>query len=299
MKFGVSIPNFEHFCDAATLAELAKEAEEAGWDGFFIWDHILFDDLWHPMIDPWVALAAIAMATEKIRIGPLVTPLPRRRPWKLAREVVSIDRLSNGRLILGVGLGAPERWEYGFFGEITEQKVQAEMLDEGLQILMGLLSGEPFSFDGAHYQLDEMRFLPTPAQDKIPIWVAGGWPHKRPFRRAARWDGVVPQKHDGPLDADAWREILAYIHGHRTNDQPFDAVGGGITPADDDRAAADIVQPYADAGVTWWLEGVTPYDFGLGWADPWTPDLVERGYDRIRRGPPRLVNRQLFIGDAV
>ncbi|MEM7134528.1 MAG: LLM class flavin-dependent oxidoreductase [Chloroflexota bacterium] len=288
MKFGVSIPNFEHFCDAAVLADMAQEAETAGWDGFFIWDHILFDDLWHPMVDPWVALTAIAMKTEQIKIGPLVTPLPRRRPWKLAREMVSVDRLSNGRLIMGVGLGAPARWEYGFFGETVDQKVQAEMLDEGLQILVGLCSGEPFSFQGNHYQLEEMRFLPTPVQKKIPIWVAGGWPNRRPFRRAARWDGVVPQKHDGPLTPDAWREILAYIHQHRTSSEPFEAIGGGIIPANDPEQAAEIIQPFADAGVTWWLESASPYDFGLEWDQPWTPDIVERGYERIRQGPPRI-----------
>lgn len=289
MKFGVNVPNFETFGDAAILAKLAQEAEAAGWDGFFVWDHMIFDDLWHPMVDPWVALAAVAVATERIRIGTMVTPIPRRRPWKLARETVSIDRLSNGRLMLGVGIGDPARWEYGFFGEETDAKIRAQQLDEGLQILHGLWSGEPFGFEGEHYRLQEMRFLPTPVQNKIPVWVAGYWPNKPPFRRAARWDGVCPGKRDGtPLTPDDWHAIRSYIDKHRATDAPFDVVGGGQTPGDDPHRAAETVQKFAEAGVTWWIEGVTPYDFGLGWGDSWPPELVERTWTRIRQGPPML-----------
>lgn len=289
MKFGVNLPNFEDFGDAAVLAKLAQEAEAAGWDGFFIWDHILFDDFWHPMVDPWVALVAIAVATKRIRIGTIVTPVPRRRPWKLVRETVSIDRLSNGRLILGVGIGDPFKWEYGFFGEETDPKIRAQQLDEGLQILEGLWSGEPFSFRGKHYQMEEMRFLPTPVQKRIPIWVGGYWPNKPPFRRAARWDGVCPGKLDGgPLTPSDWREIQAYIDVHRTIDTPFDVVGGGVTPDANPDRAAELVREAADAGVTWWIEGASPYDFGLDWGDQWTPELVERTWTRIRQGPPTL-----------
>ncbi len=131
MKFGISIPQFDAFADINHLANLAEEAEEAGWDVFFVWDHILFDDLWRPVVDPWIPLAAIAMRTKKIHIGPMVTPLARRRPWKVAREAISIDQLSDGRLILGVGLGAPEKCEFGFFGEETDAKIRARKLDEG------------------------------------------------------------------------------------------------------------------------------------------------------------------------
>ena len=125
MRFGINLPPFGEFGDARALAELAREAESVGWDGFFIWDHILFDPSWHPMVDPWVGLAAVAMATTTIRLGTLVTPLPRRRPWKLARETVSLDRLAGGRLILGVGIGDPVTWEYGFFGEPTDARQRA------------------------------------------------------------------------------------------------------------------------------------------------------------------------------
>ena len=132
MKFGLSIPQFEHFADVRRLADLASDAENAGWDGFFVWDHILFDNLWRPVIDPWIALATIAMRTHSIHFGPMITPLAHRRSWKVAREAISLDQLSNGRLILGIGLGAPEIWEFGFFGEETDPKVSTRKLDEGL-----------------------------------------------------------------------------------------------------------------------------------------------------------------------
>ena len=157
MRYGLSIPQLEDFADVRRLAYLAQEAEEAGWDGFFIWDHMLFDNLARRVIDPWVALAAIAMNTSRLRIGPMITPIARRRPWKLAREALSIDQLSEGRLILGVGLGAPVEWEFAAFGEKTGAKVRARKMDEGLEIFRGLLSGEPFSFEGEFYHLAEMR----------------------------------------------------------------------------------------------------------------------------------------------
>jgi alkanesulfonate monooxygenase SsuD/methylene tetrahydromethanopterin reductase-like flavin-dependent oxidoreductase (luciferase family) len=195
LKFGVYLPNFGAFGEARTLAELAHDAEAAGWDGFFIWDHIA-RPMHTPVVDAWVALSAIAMRTERVRIGALVTPLPRRRPWKLARETASLDRLSNGRLVLGVGIGSsggqPVEWEA--FGEELDLKKRGEMLDESLEIINGLWSGEPFAFNGKHYQVKESQFLPTPLQTpRIPVWVAGNWPHHAPFRRAARWDGMIPQ----------------------------------------------------------------------------------------------------------
>ncbi len=193
MHFGVSLPNFNAFGDPQVIAQIAREAEEAGWDAFFLWDHMIFDDLPRPIVDPWVALTGAAMTTQRIRLGTLLTPLPRRRPWKLARETTTLDRLSGGRVTLGVGLGAPEKWEYGFFHEETDNKIRAEKLDEGLEILTGLWQGEPFQFQGRQFQLETMRFLPTPLQTpRIPIWVGGTWPNKAPFRRAARYDGVCP-----------------------------------------------------------------------------------------------------------
>jgi len=289
MQFGLSLPQFGPFGDVRKLVDLAQAAESAGWDGFFVWDHIVFDDLWRPMVDPWVALAAIAVATEHIRIGTLVTPVARRRPWKLARETVSLDRLSGGRLILGVGLGAPEKWEFGAFGEETDNRIRAEKLDEGLEILLGLWSGEPFSYEGTHYQLEEILFLPTPVQQpRIPIWVAGLWPNKPPMRRAARYDGAIPIKVQGTLTPDEWRDALAYINQQRASDEPITAVAMGVTPGNEPQRAGEIVADYADAGCTWWVEDISPYGYGLPWnARGWPSDMAARLEERIRQGPPK------------
>jgi alkanesulfonate monooxygenase SsuD/methylene tetrahydromethanopterin reductase-like flavin-dependent oxidoreductase (luciferase family) len=223
-----------------------------------------------------------------MRIGTLLTPVPRRRPWKLARETVSLDRLSNGRLILGVGIGDPAQWEYGLFGEETDAKIRAQQLDEGLEILNGLWSGELFGFKGTHYQLDEVRFLPRPIQQpRIPIWVGGWWPNKPPMRRAARWDGVCPGKAYGSLSVDEWRDILAYIHAHRTDDGPFDAVCFGTTHGLDRQADAQHVAAYAKVGCNWWVEDINPWHLGRSWEEPWTPEDSINMRERVRQGPPR------------
>jgi len=289
MQFGLSLPQVDLFGDVHKLVDLAQTAETAGWDAFFLWDSILFDDHWRPVVDPWVALAAIAAATTRIRIGTLVTPVARRRPWKLARETTTLDHLSNGRLILGVGLGSPETWEYGAFGEETGNRVRAEKLDEGLEILIGLWSGEPFAFQGKHYRLQEMCFRPTPVQQpRIPIWVAGVWPNKAPMRRAARFDGAVPIAAHGALTPDEWRAILAYIGQQRSSDEAITAVAMGVTPGGEPQRAAEIVAAYADAGCNWWVEDISPYGYGLPWeAGEWPADTAERLEARIRQGPPR------------
>jgi alkanesulfonate monooxygenase SsuD/methylene tetrahydromethanopterin reductase-like flavin-dependent oxidoreductase (luciferase family) len=223
MKYGVHLPNFGAFGDARVLAEMAVLAEQAGWDGFFIWDHLLFcepDKNAH--VDPWVGLTAVAMRTERIIFGPLVTAIPRRRPWKLARETVSLQNLSGGRLVLGVGLGDPVEWEYRFFHEETDAKIRAEKLDEGLAILQGLWSGETFGFTGKHYQLEPMTFLPKPVKP-IPIWVGGYLPHKRPFRRAARFDGVVPGRLDGSFAPEDVRRGACLFGTRRPHPLPLDS----------------------------------------------------------------------------
>jgi alkanesulfonate monooxygenase SsuD/methylene tetrahydromethanopterin reductase-like flavin-dependent oxidoreductase (luciferase family) len=259
MRYALNVPNFGAFADARALAQLAHEAEDAGWNGFFLWDHI---GGWpNPTADPWVALAAIAMTTSHIKLGPLVTPLPRRRPWKLARETVTLDHLSNGRLILGVGIGddAIGR-EYSAYGESGDHKLHGEMLDEALDALTGLWSGEPFSFSGKHYTISDVRYLPAPVQrPRIPIWVAATLPHKRPLRRAARWDGVCPIQNAGrPVTAEQVRELLAIIHETRPATEPFDVALAGYTgDLSRDEAAAQLA-PLAEAGVTWWQEGVLP-----------------------------------------
>ena len=289
MFFGINIPAFADFSDPRVLADLALDAETAGWDGFFIWDAMFFDPTFHPIADPWVSLAAVAMKTNTIKIGTMVTPIARRRPWKLARETVSVDRLSDGRLILGVGLGDPVQWDFGFFDEVTDPKTRAQRLDEGLEVLTGLWTGEPFHYEGSQYKVNEVIFRPTPAQvPRIPIWVGGWWPHKAPLRRAARWDGVCPVKGDGPITPDEWREILAYIHTQRTRSTPFDAVHSAATPGDNRTQAASIVTPYVDAGVTWWIEPVDPWRFGWSFEVPWDPEATVRMRERVRQGPPRL-----------
>ena len=292
MYYSINTPNFGDYSDPRTLAELAHDAEEAGWDGFFIWDHILIDPHGLPMSDPWVTLAAIAMSTQRIRIGTMVTPLSRRRPWKLAREAVSIDHLSGGRLILGIGLGDPVDEEFGWFGEETDAKVRAKRLDEALDVLVGLWSGKPFSHSGEYYQLKEMTFLPTPVQSpRIPIWVGGWWPHKPPFRRAARWDGMFTLQGDKdgmfvPLTPDDLREVIAYTKTYRTSNAPFEVTLAGETPGDDKARGAEIVAPYIEAGLTWWTEDINPWRFGWkGERGTWP---IEQIRSRILAGPPKV-----------
>ena len=256
------------------LAELAHEADETGWDGFFIWDHLLWTDPTdQPVVEPWVAMTAIAMATERIRFGPMVTPLPRRRPWQLARQAASLDRLSGGRLILGVGIGGDWYGDYRRFSEPTNPRAHGAMLDEALTVLAGLWSGEPFRFRGDHYSVEETRFLPTPVQQpRIPVWVAGRWPGTKPFRRAARWDGVFPlsKPHNGPLETGEYRDMLAYIRQHRQVQTPFDVVTVS-GPAESNSAE---ISRRGEAGVTWWCVGLRP---GVS---------TEQIRDTIRRGSP-------------
>jgi alkanesulfonate monooxygenase SsuD/methylene tetrahydromethanopterin reductase-like flavin-dependent oxidoreductase (luciferase family) len=281
MRYAVNVPNFEDYSDVRTVAALAADAEAAGWDGFFVWDHLTFVKAWKLRIaDPWLLLAGVALATERLRLGPMVTPLPRRRPWKVARETVTLDRLSGGRLVLGVGLGEPPEDEYGSFGEPADPVVRAAMLDEGLEVLTRLWSGGTVSFQGRHYRVDEVAFQPTPVQrPRIPIWVAGAWPRRGPLRRAARFDGSVPLKLDPggelvPLDGDDLRGLLEVVRGHRSSTEPFDVAVGGITP-DDPAAARDLLTPLAEAGMTWWQESVDPRQGDL---DHWRR--------KVRRGPP-------------
>jgi hypothetical protein len=289
MKFGVNVPPFGDYADPRKLGQMAHEAEAAGWDGFFIWDAMMFDPTFHPIADPWVALAAIALNTERIRIGPLVTPIPRRRPWKLARETVSVDVLSGGRLILGVGLGDPAQWEYGFFNEEQDAKIRAAKLDEGLDVLKGLWSGERFRYQGAHYTLQEVIFRPPPGQStSIPVWVGGQWDKPAPQRRAARWHGYHPLKMDGMITPEQWGGIMKNINGQRTADTPFDWVHGGSTPGDDPAKAAEVVRPYRDVGITWWIEGASPFDFGWDFEKPFTTEATALMDRRIRQGPPKI-----------
>src|SRR5438270_12573066 len=231
MRYGVYVPHSGPYGDARILADLAYEAEETGWDGFFLWDQVSKTTLTpgaDPIGDPWIALAAIALRTRAIRLGPLVTPLPRRRPWMIARETVSLDHLSGGRLILGVGSGGGY-FDFEALGEASDAKTLAALLDEGLEVLTGLWSGEPYHHEGMAYHIKEAQFLPRPVQSpRIPIWVAALWPAKAPLRRAARWDGVIPIGRDLPLTAmltpAQMHEIVHFVTSQAGNTTPFELV---------------------------------------------------------------------------
>jgi alkanesulfonate monooxygenase SsuD/methylene tetrahydromethanopterin reductase-like flavin-dependent oxidoreductase (luciferase family) len=253
VKFGLNLPCMGSFGDVETLVGLATEAEAAGWDGVFIWDHLL-REAGVPFVDPWIAMTAMAVATERVRIGPMVTPVPRRRPEKMARETATLDHVSNGRLILGVGSGGDGWGEMSAFGEETDPRRLGDMLDEGLAVIDGLWSGESFSFEGEHSIVREAQFLPSPVQrPRIPVWVAGRWPNMRPFRRAAQWDGVFPIGRDRNLLPDDVVAIRGYIDQHRTSTAPFDIVARGPVITFEDDAAVDVAA-FRDAGATWWID---------------------------------------------
>jgi alkanesulfonate monooxygenase SsuD/methylene tetrahydromethanopterin reductase-like flavin-dependent oxidoreductase (luciferase family) len=240
----------------------------------FIWDHVIWlDPENHPVAEPWVSLAAMAAATTRIRIGPMVTPLPRRRPWQVARQAVTLDQLSGGRLNLGVGIGGDWFGDYSRFGEPADDRTHGQQLDEALDIICGLWSGETFSYSGEHFSVRETQFLPRPQQrPRIPIWVAGLWPGTKPFRRAARYDGVVPiAREEGRLfTPDEIRAMAAYIAQHRSAAEPIDIVIGG-PPLE-----AEQCQALAEAGVTWYQYSFTREH---------SAELVR---EHIRRGPPQL-----------
>lgn len=239
------------------------------------------------MADPWVALAAVAMRTSRIRIGTTVTPLPRRRPWKLAREATTLDHLSGGRLTLGVGIGGgADEWER--LGEQPSLRERGAMLDEALEVLRGLWSGEPFSFDGRFYHVRDAHFLPRPLQQPgIPVWVGGFWPNKAPFRRAARWDGVFPlfDADDEAGELAQLGELAAFLARQPQRTPAPDLVCMGFTPGAAPAEAAQIVARRAALGATWWLECIAPFRMGVGFDEPWPLDALR---ERVRQGPPRL-----------
>jgi alkanesulfonate monooxygenase SsuD/methylene tetrahydromethanopterin reductase-like flavin-dependent oxidoreductase (luciferase family) len=233
VKHAIDVPPFGELADPRVLAELAIAAEERGWDGFFVWDHIVHRSPAKAIADPWVALAAVACATSRVRIGTLVTPLSRRRVQKLARETVTLDVLSSGRLTLGVGLGSANNGEFEPFGEVSDPRERARLLDQGLDDLTKYWAGE---------------FEPPPVQQpRIPVWVAAEWPNRRPVRRALRWDGLFPIGLPGP---EALDELVGEVRQARPTGDPFDMVVT-LPPGED-------VKPWASAGATW-----TVTDFGL------------------------------------
>jgi alkanesulfonate monooxygenase SsuD/methylene tetrahydromethanopterin reductase-like flavin-dependent oxidoreductase (luciferase family) len=256
----------------------AQAAEQAGWDGVFTWDGIHVGDEIE-VHDPWALLAAFAMVTDRVRLGAIIHPLPRRKPWEVARQSVTVDRLSDGRLVLPVGLGALDDAGFGRVGEVTDRRTRAERLDESLEILTGLWTGEPFGYSGRHYRFEPMAFRPTPIQQpRIPIWVVGVWPSERSMNRVARYDGLLPSVRaadgslDGPIPLDALSEMRAWLD-ERSGERTIEIVLEGTTEPGD--AGAATVQPYAEAGATWWLE-----------AD-WSSFDITATRKRIEAGPPR------------
>jgi len=275
MKFGVALP----YSSARTIAKLCQLAEESGWDGCFVGDAIWCED-------PLIGLAAAAMTTSRIRLGTMIMPVPLRRPWKVASESLALDRLSDGRLILGLGLGAVWMGWQSFPDEVTDTKVRAEMLDESIDILTLLYQCKPFDYDGKHYHLkltltDEMFYPPKPAQQpRIPLWVVGAWPRPKSMQRVLKCDGVFLEKMntDGKSEAVTPADVQAakaFVDTNRTLRSPFDIVVQGKTDNLDHTAQRDTLAAWQEAGATWWIEA-----------------LFEASEDdaqaRIRQVPPRL-----------
>lgn len=249
MKAAVWLPLFDELADPRVVAELAVEVEEAGWDGFFVWDQIAWRAPVRAVADPWICLAAAATVTSRIALGPMVSPLARRRPTKVARESVSLDLLSGGRLILGVGVGSDRfAGEYSRTGEPVEDRTRAEMLDESLDILQAAWSGASVSHHGTHHLVDDLIFSPTPVRGTIPIWVAGFPGNQRPLRRAARHDGFFPVN---LTSSDQLAEAVDRVATLREDPtQPFD-IAIDLAPGTDPA-------PWADAGATWVLTDLDP-----------------------------------------
>ena len=254
MRSGVWFPPFEELADPRAVMNLAAEAEECGWHGVFVWDQLRWREPIKEVADPWITLAAIAAATEEVMLGPMVTPLARRRPAKVARETATLDRLSGGRLLLGVGLGS-DRFadELSATGEELDDRRRGQMLDESLEILAAAWSGRPVHHHSLHYTVDGISFLPRPVQRPgVPVWAAGRPGKITPLRRAARHDGFFPVNLEHP---DQLADIVTTIAGFRERKTRYDivvALPPGTDPA-----------PYAKAGATWWLAEFTPETVSL------------------------------------
>jgi hypothetical protein len=275
MKYGFVLP----YGDARKAAKLAFEAEQAGWDGFFVWEPV-----WG--IDAWVSLTAAAMKTTRIRLGTLLSPISRMRPWKVASETASLDNLSGGRVILSVGLGAVDT---GFeeFGEVIDRVERAELVDEGLAVITGLWRGQPYSYDGKHYKIKETDFHPPPRpvqEPRIPIWVVGVWPRKKSMRRVLKYDGILPTKMVGgkhvKVEPGDIRSMKTWIDENRSETTPFDIVLEGKTQGSDPDTWYGVINPWKEAGATWWIEAM--------WDAIDKKDRDEQVKRRIRQGPPKI-----------
>jgi alkanesulfonate monooxygenase SsuD/methylene tetrahydromethanopterin reductase-like flavin-dependent oxidoreductase (luciferase family) len=251
MRHGLYVAPFGELSDVRALAAVAAEAEASGWDGFFVWDHVMtFDGL--EVADPWIALTAVALATERVRLGAMVTPLARRRPWDVARQVAVLDRLSGGRMTFGAGLGGDSRRELSAFGEERDPRARAALLDEALELVVDVWRGEPVTRAGPAFELDDAVVRPTPLQQpRPPVWLGCVWPNRRPLVRAARYDGAFPVSHVESLTADDVRTLLEIVAEHRpAGAGPFDVVLVNHERPDPGRLAE-----LGAAGATWWLQG--------------------------------------------
>ncbi len=277
MRFGLDVATAGAWADPLLLTELAQDAEAAGWDGFFLWDLLAAELDTEPVVDAWTTLASIAAATSRIRIGALVTPLPRRLPWEVARTAVTLDHLSGGRLVFGAGLG----WrpvEFERLGLPSDMRVRADRLDESLELIAQLWTGESVSIEGAQWPIHDVRLRPVPLQrPRIPIWVAAGWPNRRPLARAARWDGVYlmtdNQETGKRLSADDSLAAITLLASKRDDMTGFEVAVNVETLGEPDGGAA-ISEAFAGAGVTWTVE--------------LTPETLDAHRSLIRRGPPRI-----------
>lgn len=273
MKYGFVFPGGS----PQDAIEFAKEAEAHGWDGFFVWEPVYG-------IDPWVTLGGIAAQTERIKIGTLLTPPSRRRPWKLASEALTVDLLSGGRMILSVGVGAIDTG-FELMGEVTDRKIRAELLNESIVIMTGLWGDEPFKFEGNHYNINEFKFVhqpPPPVQQpRIPIWVVGAWGWPNSMQRVLKCDGILPtiidrNKQFVDLTPEHIRKIKAFVDGNRKLDSDFDIIVENTSPGNDPPAVAAKVHPWIEAGATWWIKSM------------WEEQEPEKWRQRIRQGPPKL-----------
>ena len=263
MKHALFLPIFDELAEPRVVASIAADAEAAGWDGVFVWDHVGYRAPVVGIADPWVTLAAMACSTSTVRIGPMITPLPRRRPVKLAREVATLDRLSQGRVVLGVGIGGDGASELSATGEELDDRVRAAMLDEGLDVITQAWTGQPLHHRGEHYVADGLTVRPPPLQSPVPIWVAVRYGRPKPLLRAARYQGVFPIEIDHPDKLD---ETLAALD--RPTDRPYDVAVGAQDDTDP--------RPYEAVGATWWMRGFSPYGI-----------TVKAVRDVLRAGPQR------------
>jgi alkanesulfonate monooxygenase SsuD/methylene tetrahydromethanopterin reductase-like flavin-dependent oxidoreductase (luciferase family) len=272
MHYGFILPGGT----AAEQLDQASLAEQAGWDGVFVWEAGYG-------VDAWTLLGAIAARTSRIRLGTLLTPLPWRRPWKVASQVMTLDQISGGRAILTVGLGAITT-DLPDTGEVTDLRTRAEMMDEGIDLIRGLWNGHQ-DFHGDHYTYecarDDLVQMARPVRDRIPIWVVGVWPRPKSMRRVLRCDGIVPQfdlGEDREETPDDVREVRGWLAEHDAPES-FDVIAEGQTPADDAAEAASMVAPWAAAGCTWWLES--------RWEMPhYGEERMREVHERLSAGPP-------------